>query len=74
MSKNQEAKRRKQDFLRSFFDKSGYQEKEVNGFWLVKQGGGNEIVAIYTKEAFENYKKYNEKKTPLSTEIEKPKC
>jgi len=54
---------RQQEFLLSFFDTSGYQEKFVNNFWLVKQWNGNNQrwqVAIFTKESFEKYKKYKE--------------
>ena len=51
----------RQEFLLSFFNKAGYQELEVNGFWLVKQMNGDtnrEQVAIFTKESFERYKSY----------------
>ena len=52
----------KQKFLLSFFGKIDvYEEKEVNGFWLVKQRNGNTKnwqVAVYTKEVFENYIKW----------------
>ena len=54
---------RQQEFLLSFFDTNGYQEKLVNNFWLVKQWNGNNQrwqVAIFTKESFEKYKKYKE--------------
>lgn len=51
-------------FLLTFFnqDEDHYEEKEVNGFWLVKQWNGatkNWIVAIFPKESF---KKYNQNK------------
>lgn len=52
----------RQEFLLSFFSDNGYEEKEVNGFWLVKQHNGNTgnwQVAIYSKEAFERYKNPN---------------
>ncbi|GEM_PF-3543894 len=46
----------RQLFLQSFFnEKQGYEEKEVNGFWLIKQFNSQQNkwqVAIYTKEAF----------------------
>jgi hypothetical protein len=54
----------RQQFLLSFFNGEGYQEKEVNGFWLVKHWNGDARrwqVAIYTPEAFERY----QSKTPL---------
>jgi hypothetical protein len=34
---NDKRNKNKQDFLLTFFDGEGYQEKEVNGFFLVKQ-------------------------------------
>lgn len=52
---------RQQEFLLTFFDKDEYQEKEVNGFWLIKSWNGNVEnwqVGIYTQESYENYKKY----------------
>ena len=50
-------------FLNSFFDtKIGYSEKEVNGYWLVRMGGEKLVIAIYAKESFEKYKKYNQGK------------
>ena len=58
MNKRQ-ANTHRQNFLLSVFIDNHYQEKEVNGFWLVKQwnGGKNEWqVAIFTKESFESYK------------------
>ena len=57
------AAKTRQMFLLTFFNGEGYEEKEVNGFWLVKQIAGDTgtpQVAIYTKEAFENYKKFNQ--------------
>ena len=52
--------KQRQNFLLSFFDKeSDYSEKQVNGFWLVKQwnDGLKEFqVAIYTEESFKKYK------------------
>jgi hypothetical protein len=53
MSRNknkQRLNRQRQEFLLTFFDKDEYQEKEVNGFWLVKHWNGNSKrwqVAIY---------------------------
>lgn len=52
------------DFLLSYFSKdSGYEEKEVNGFWLIKQLNKLQNmwnVAIYTKESYSNKKKHQE--------------
>lgn len=63
MSEKQNRNRTRQAFLKTFFDEDGYQEKEVNGFWLVQHyngdTGGLEI-AIYTKESFKNYNGANE--------------
>jgi len=70
MKATQNAKRNKtrQDFLLTFFDGDGYQEKEVNGFTLIKHRNGNTggwEVAIYSKEAIENYNTIREQKTLL---------
>lgn len=49
----------KKDFLLSFFNKDQYQEKSVNGFWLIKSINGETgkwRVAIFTEESFKNYK------------------
>ena len=57
------AARTRQMFLLSFFEGEGYAEKEVNGFWLIRSISGTTgipQVAIYTKEAFDNYKKFNQ--------------
>ena len=66
MSKNKKLNNTRQSFLLSFFDVfSEYDEKEINGFWLVKHWNGNNNsweVAIYSKEAYENYKKYKVEK------------
>ena len=59
----------RQDFLHSFFSTAGYQEKFVNGFWLVKQYNpslNQEIVAIYSQESYKKYKEYNNAKNNLS--------
>lgn len=46
----------RQLFLQSFFDeKQGYEEKEVNGFWLIRQFSNEQNkwqVAIYTRVAY----------------------
>lgn len=55
----QESNDRRNKFLNSFFENdSGYAEKEVNGFHLVRQGGERLIIAIYEQEAFKRYKQY----------------
>jgi len=65
--KQQTEKQKKQStrnkFLLSFFSEDKYQEKEVNGFWLVKQfnsGNGKWQVAVYTKESFKSYKNFQQ--------------
>ena len=65
MKKTEKQKKRdmKIKFLLSFFDKDKYQEKEVNGFWLIKQFNSNNgkwQVAIYSQESFKNYKSYKQ--------------
>ena len=60
----------RQGFLLTFFEDECYQEKEVNGYWLVKRQSGNTgewEVAIYEKEAFEKHKAFEDdkKKYPL---------
>ena len=49
----------KQDFYNTFFEGDKYQEKEVNGYWLIKRWDGRRKcweVALYSKEAYDNYK------------------
>lgn len=51
----------RKEFLLSFFFGDSYQEKQVNGFWLVKSWNGNNKqwqVAIFTEETFKNYKRF----------------
>ena len=53
------AKDNQRTFLLSFFSESGYQEKEVNGFWLVQHWNSDAKrwqVAVYTQESFERWK------------------
>ncbi|KKR80653.1 MAG: hypothetical protein UU73_C0005G0025 [Candidatus Daviesbacteria bacterium GW2011_GWA1_41_61] len=56
-------------FLLSFFDpKNQYQEKEINGFVLIKQFSqllGDWEVAIYTKEAFQKRLAYKDRISQL---------
>ena len=57
MSKNNN--RIRQSFLLTFFDKDEYQEKAVNGYWLIKSINGDSKkwqVAIFTQKSFNNYK------------------
>jgi len=49
------------NFLLSFFTGEDYQEKNINGFWLIKHGKGVKIVGVYREE---NYKKYKQAKLP----------
>ena len=53
------------EFLLSFFDAdSTYDEKLINGFYLIKQFQKKIdlwVVAIYSKEAYEKKKQYKEK-------------
>jgi hypothetical protein len=47
------------DFYLTFFqDKEGYEENEVNGFWLVKYWAGHcWSVALYSKDSFNKMKR-----------------
>jgi len=56
-SKTQKRNRTRHSFLLTFFqqDEDFYEEKQVNGFWLVKQwnaGNNNWEVAIYERASF----------------------
>jgi len=50
----------RQEFLLSFFEEeSGYYEKPINGFWLIKQWNGDKKcwqVAIYSQESYKSRK------------------
>lgn len=50
----------RQAFYLTFFNtKEGYEEKEVNGYFLVKHWNGNTkewVVALYSKESMNNLK------------------
>ena len=53
----------RQEFLLSFFEEDKYSEKQVNGFWLIKQWNGDKKywqVAIYSEEAYRNCQKARE--------------
>ena len=65
-SKNKQANQNRQQFLLTFFGDSEYEEKEVNGFWLVKHRNGvtgDSQVAIMSPDAFKSYKLLNEQWT-----------
>lgn len=57
----------RQEFLLSFFEEDledRYSEKQVNGFWLIKQWNGDKKywqVAIYSQESYDNYQTGKEK-------------
>lgn len=57
------------EFLLTFFTSEEiYQEKEVNGFWLVKCWDGNVNkwhVLIYTNESYRNYRSFSEQQEKL---------
>lgn len=60
IEKSEENNKNRMGFLLSFFDGEGYEEKKVNGFWLIKHWNGNIKawrVSIYTEESHEKYKK-----------------
>jgi len=55
----------KREFLLTFFPQTEdhYEEKELNGFWLVKFFDGTTnrwLVGIYTQDSFKRYKEYSE--------------
>jgi hypothetical protein len=63
-SKNQ------QQFLLSFFEGNchWYEEKKVNGFWLIKQFNGDNQdwqVAVFTEESYKNYKEAGKQQNKL---------
>jgi hypothetical protein len=61
------------DFLMTYFkEKEGYEELNVNGWWLVKTYDGNkkkDIVNVFSAQSYANYKrgqqKYAEQKQQL---------
>ena len=60
MSKNSKLKNNRQNFLLTFFEQETeqYEEKEVNGWWLIKQWNGGAKkweVHIYPRESYRNY-------------------
>ncbi|MFA5452695.1 MAG: hypothetical protein WC248_03905 [Candidatus Methanomethylophilaceae archaeon] len=50
----------KREFLLSFFEgRSGYAEKKINGFWLIKNWNGDGQfwqVSVFSPESYERYK------------------
>lgn len=60
---SKEKNNNRSEFLKTFFTEESYQEKEMNGFWLIHHWSGQTEkweVAVYTKEGYTNYKKANE--------------
>lgn len=52
-------KNTRKEFLLTFFKEDKYQEKEVNGFWLVKSKDSSSWqVGIYTQESFKKYQEF----------------
>lgn len=62
----QKMSKQRHSFLLTFFDNTTiYEEKQVNGFWLVKHLNGNTNtleVNIYTPDSFKVYKTFIEPK------------
>jgi len=62
MKTKQQRKQTRQQFLLTFFDKPDcYEEKEVNGFYLVRQfnkSANQWNVAIFDKESYKLKKEY----------------
>lgn len=61
-SKNKkELNENKRAFFMSFFEEEeGYEEKEVNGWWLIKQWDGNVkrwTVHLYSQQSYNNLKR-----------------
>jgi hypothetical protein len=54
------SKKKRRQFLLTFFDNTlEYQEKEVNGYFLVKRLSNNKWdVAVYSKQKFRTYKQF----------------
>lgn len=72
-TKKKQYNQSRQDFLLTFFDCEDYQEKFVNGFWLIKQFNGdtdNWQVAIFTKDSFKSYSESRKKSDVLKREDE----
>ena len=64
----------RQSFLSTFFTGEGYEEREVNGYWLINQWDGNNkrwVIYVYSPESYRAYdegrKKYAAKKTERET-------
>lgn len=61
----------KHAFLLTFFNEdSGYEEKQINGFWLIKQFQkklSQWVVAIYTPQSYKKKKKHQLRLRPRGT-------
>ena len=73
MTKKQSANQNRHNFLLTFFKQVGdfHEEKEVNGFWLVKQYNRNSDswqVAIFTKQAHDKMRSAQELFKSIPTE------
>ena len=64
-SKNHWYEKIRQEFLLSFFNSANeYEEKEINGYILIKQFNAKSLkweVAIYTQKSYQKRKNYNER-------------
>lgn len=63
--KNHWTEKNRQEFLLRFFDNANkYEEKEINGFMLIKQFNSKSLkweVAIYTQKSYLKRKSHNER-------------
>lgn len=58
MSKYKDIK--KQFYMSFFSNEEGYEEKKINGFWLIKHWDGNNeswFVSLFSEESYRNYKR-----------------
>lgn len=56
---NKKRRETHRQFFLSFFNGQGYEEKEMNGFWLVKHWDTDHsiwVVALYRNDEFKRYK------------------
>lgn len=63
MSEKKTKSNNRQLFLNTFFTGTGYEEKQVNGWWLIKHKNGNNgtwEVAIYSPSAYKAMKGYQQ--------------
>lgn len=57
--KNEHTENRRKFFLTFFNDEEGYEEKNVNGWWLIKHRDADRdlwTVHLYSNESYRNYK------------------